>query len=105
MVEDVERDMMAKRVFKYPLEITDSQEVVFDGIVDVLGVAVQGDGLVLYAIVNPDDGRRAKTEVVIRGTGHDLGQDMAGYRFLGTHMTMRGALVWHVWMKDTIEFC
>ncbi len=93
---------MARRVFKYPLEMIESQEIEFTGIVDILSVAVQGDGLVLYAIVNPDDKRKAKVEVLIRGTGHDLGQDMTGYVFMDTHITHRGALVWHVWRSGEV---
>lgn len=94
---------MARRVFKYPLEVTEHQKVRFVGFVDVLSVAVQKQQLVLYAIVNPDDKRQSEAEIEIRGTGHDLGQDMAGYRFLGSHMTFGGGLVWHVWVNDTIK--
>lgn len=94
---------MSRRVFKYPLKVEDSQEIEFTGFVDILSVAVQGDDMVLYAIVNPDDARKTKTEIIIRGTGHDLGRCMEGFTYMGSHVTHGGALVWHVWMGNVWE--
>ncbi len=91
---------MSRRVFKYPLRIENSQTVRFTGFVEILSVAVQQQQLVLYVVVNPDDKRESELEVFIRGTGHDLGQDVSGYRFMGTHMTFGASLVWHVWLGN-----
>lgn len=95
---------MARRVFKYALRVDNEQSLEITGFVDVLSVAVQRDELVLYAIVNPDDSRVGVVEILIRGTGHDLGQDIAGWRFLDSHLMAGGRLVWHVWMNDTVSW-
>lgn len=95
---------MATRVFKYKLEIESQQSLDITGLVDVLSVAVQRDELVLYAITNSDDTRVCVVEILLRGTGHDIGQEIAGWTFLGSHLMAGGRLVWHVWVNGTISW-
>ena len=69
---------MTTRIFKYPIEVTDDQEVILPVGARVLNVQVQQAGhgrnrapqLVLYALVD-DSALMHKRHVYILGTGHD----------------------------------
>lgn len=63
-----------KRVFKYPLKLTDSQVVKMPRPAQLLSVIEQDGDLVLYAVV--DDAMNCVTETIhifIRGTGNPMG--------------------------------
>lgn len=80
-------------VYKYQLQITDSQTVMMPKGAEVLSVAAQGDSLSLWAKVNPD-APMEKRKFYVHGTGHKIGAEVAIYR--GTAMMYGGDLVLHV---------
>lgn len=62
-----------------------------------ISVALQGDKLCLWAIVDTDEPKVTRT-VLIAGTGHPISSEMSADRFVGTFMVNGGALVFHVFV-------
>ena len=85
------------KIFKYPLEITDRQEVNIKGLVKVLSVAEQKGNIILYAMVNEESNANYIVVVKIYGTGQEISPSvMDHFKFLGTVSHMGGDLMWHV---------
>lgn len=96
-----------RRIFKYPLEVTDSQELELPVGAQMLSVTCQRGKIMLYAIVDTKAGvygKQEKRNVRIFGTGHviDVYHGKHGeYDFLGTvQMKLVGEdeLVWHIFI-------
>ena len=85
-------------VYKYELEITDTQEVRLYEFYTILKIAEQGGKLFMWVEVNP---RRDFSYATIRifGTGHPLDYDKPL-----THLetVLMDYFVWHVYFQDTI---
>ena len=82
---------MNKVIWKFPLNLTDIQDVLLPIGAQILSVAEQNGVICLWAVVDPEaeDGTRL---IEIHGTGNDFGP---GNRlFLGT--VVMNAFVWHV---------
>lgn len=89
-----------KTIWKYPLDITDSQVLTIPKGAHFLSVIEQSDIPVLYALVNPSLPTE-QTEVLIRGTGHPIDEaHLPRYVFLGTVGTHSGTLVWHIFVES-----
>jgi len=87
-----------KTIWKYPLEITDSQTVEAPEGAEFISVIEQNGMPTLYAIVNPHAVRKASYGVQIRGTGHPIESTLLpSYRFLGTVQTDK--FVWHIFVE------
>ena len=96
-----------RRIFKYPLKITDTQIIKVPAGASALSVINQKEIPVLYAII-PEDNDPEVTknfEIRIYGTGHTLPCDSRDFKFLGTVPTHGGDLVWHVFYKDHGYWC
>ena len=97
---------MAIKIFKYPLQLTDYQEIEIPSPAVVLSVVDQYGTLCLYAMVETDeevsldeyDMIYKKVPVLIRGTGHDL-KDAYYARFMAS-IPMHNGLVWHVFIDE-----
>lgn len=79
-----------KRIYKYPLTVTDNQTVPMPKGAEILTVQVQGGTPCLWAMVDlrePEEDRR----ILTYGTGHIV--DLEG-RYIGTYQM--SALVFHV---------
>lgn len=103
-------------IHKFPLQITDVQEVKFTGrIVEYLSVQVQNDELCLWAVVNlrPQrfgqsskllDRELPRRRVLVTGTGNPMpaaySEKNSDWKYLGTVQTHGGAGVWHVFIED-----
>ncbi len=87
-----------KKIYKYGLEITDTQDLLIVGFREVLSVTVQYGNLALYAVVDTEDPKTTSIAISIRGTGHNYDLD-SSWTFLGTHQMAGGNLIWHVWYK------
>lgn len=85
-----------KRVFKYPIEVTDVQTVDAPADWEPLSVQMQGETLCLWALID-DDQPTTSHRVFVHGTGHEVhaGAD----RFVGTFQVGGGALVFHVFTE------
>lgn len=89
-----------KRVWKFPLQATDEQEVFLPQGAELLSVAFQGDNLCMWALINDDpDVPRHRRVIDIAGTGHPLEDGSIRHAFVGTafHPTM--SLVFHVFER------
>lgn len=83
-----------KRIYKYPLQITDKQEIELPVTAEVVAVQAQGDELFFWAAVDISEKTKPRVFRVI-GTGHDI-PDGKFLHYLGTVQTHGGVLVWHV---------
>ena len=86
-----------KRVYKYPLEITDEQSVSLPCEARPLCVKLQNGKPYLYALVDPSIQHDEVRTVRCAGTGHDI-ED--GYdTYLGTILTPNYSFVFHFFIK------
>lgn len=85
------------KIFKYPLEVTDMQEIRAPIGMKPLSVQVQKKTLCLWAAVDSSKSDVMHT-VHIYGTGHDV-DDHVKDHFVGTVQMMDGDLVLHVFCK------
>lgn len=87
------------KIYRYPLEVTDDQEIVIQGI--VLSVVSQnGQDLVLYAT---HDERVPKHKVMIHisGTGTPIPERILhGWHFVSTVVIYNGKMSVHIFMKE-----
>lgn len=83
-----------KRIYKYPLQVTDKQEIELPLTATVLSVQADGDKLFFWALVDINEKTKPRVFRVI-GTGHDI-PDFKFLHYLGTVQTHGGSLVWHV---------
>lgn len=104
---------MTHSIYRYPLEITDTQYVAIPYAAHTLSVACVRGELSLYALVDaPDAAIRAEDEgdptlvhtktqlrITIVGTGHQIAELPS--RFLGT-VAMPSGLVWHVFSDESL---
>ncbi|MGO3895373.1 DUF7352 domain-containing protein [Brevibacterium aurantiacum] len=88
-----------RRVFKYPLEVTDRQFIDTFAGWKPLSLQVQGDEVCLWAEVD-DESTTARYRVFVHGTGHALHPDAEV--FAGTFQLMNGGLIFHVF-TETLE--
>lgn len=81
-----------RRVYKYPLELVDHPQLVhMPGDAAIVHFAMQGDIPTIWAIVDPYLSSREARNFVIRGTGHNLNEEL---HYIGT--TQHDAFVWHL---------
>lgn len=84
-------DSSVKTIFKYPIEVVDSQEIKMPIGAEVLTVQVQGDIPCLWALVESSVPSESRT-ILIFGTGHPVSG--LNNKYIGTFQL--GALVFHV---------
>lgn len=82
-----------KTIWKFPLQVQDVQVVQMPLPAQVLCVQPQGDGVCLWAEVDPN-GERVNIEIAIIGTGHPI-PDEAHKRYVNTFQMHGGTLVFH----------
>lgn len=89
-----------KKIFKYPLLITGTQIIEIPKSFQVTLIAEQksvfGDGLMLWALVNPEEDK-VKLQIKIHGTGHDIDTDK--FSFISS-VIMANGLVWHIFIES-----
>ena len=85
-----------KRIFKYPLRITYTQELSLPIGSEILSVANQDDNIVLYALVDDSLPCTHNYQVRIYGTG-DVATDEAD--FVGTVSMHNSRFMFHVFTR------
>lgn len=88
-----------KRIYKYPLEIMDVQEVDLPKGAQILSVQAQYGIPNIWALV---DDKQTKTEkVIIRiiGTGYQI-PDANSLEYIGTVQLINGSVVFHVFKNS-----
>lgn len=82
-----------KKIYKFPLNITDSQKISIDWDAKLLSVQMQENALTLWALVRTTNGTGYKT-IRIFGTEHEI-PDGLHLSYIGTVQDSYGG-VWHV---------
>lgn len=88
---------MAKRIWKYMLELKDEQTIMMPAGAMILSVQTQKDMPMLWAMVDPTRAFSPRRFAVF-GTGSNE-FDANGLAFLGTIQQRAGGLVWHVFER------
>ena len=82
-------------IYKYPLKLTEEQEVEMYDYAEVLSAHKQYQNICIWAKVNTDNWK-SKRKFYIRGTGHELNLP-SNVQFIGT--VIMDTLVFHVWVS------
>lgn len=86
---------MFKRIWKYQLHTTDTQNLTMPVGAEILTVQTQ-NGPCLWVLVDPDAEMEKRT-IETFGTGHAIPDTPVGERkYIGTYQLHNGALVFHV---------
>jgi len=80
-------------IWKIPLTIQDTQQIMLPKGYEFLHVDMQGFQLWMWVILNPE-AEKLPVTIVVKGTGHWINEDY-DFLHLGTVLTLDG-LVWHV---------
>jgi hypothetical protein len=89
-----------KKIYKYVIPTTDESELQLPAGAQILSVMEQGNGIVLYAIVNTSVEVTKTVSVRVVGTGHRIDFDLNEYKFIGTVSLHGGVLMFHVFCFD-----
>lgn len=81
-------------VYKYPVPIGDTVEIVLPEGAQILKVAVQMNESMMWALVNPHN-KHVTRKFRFAGTGHHL-DPSKNYSFIDTFMMNGGSLVFHI---------
>jgi hypothetical protein len=96
---------MTSKIFKYPIEVTDTQTIKLPAGSRILSVMNQYEKIVLYALVSDNEKDTKEVSIRIVGTGHVIDffipalEFGGGYTFLGTVSLHDGRLMFHVFYK------
>ena len=91
---------MAKVIYKYQLQVTDSQRLKIHSGFEFMSVQSQFDGISLWALVDTDK-PMVEYEVLIYGTGYEIYEPEHKYNYVGTVQTYNGNYVWHIFIRNT----
>lgn len=86
-----------KTIWKFSLDLTDSQNLMLPSGAQLLSVAMQGPALCLWALVDPQ-GAKERRQIEIRGTGHPI-EGADELVFIGTVLQNGGQFVWHIFER------
>jgi len=84
------------RIYKYPIETTDDQEIKMPSEAHILCVQVQGGIPYLWARVDPDAPSCVRM-ISVFGTGHPIEGHLD---YIGTYQLDGGSLVFHVYERE-----
>ncbi len=87
-----------KKIFKYELQVTDSQTITMPKGAQIISAQVQNNKPVLWDIVD-EFAKDDYTIINMVGTGHEIKFDH-GYTFLSTIQLHGGMLVFHIFYKN-----
>ena len=87
------------RIWKYPLAVTDSQELRLPKGARVLSIQAQHAVPTLWALVDPQAKDTELWQFVTIGTGHLAPPDLAMFQFFSTYQLSGGTLVFHVFLR------
>lgn len=83
-------------IWKYPLDLTDTQNVMMPKSAKILTAQVQGDSLCLWALVNPDAPKQRR-KIEILGTVNPAPD--VNRRYISTVQMIGGSVVWHIFER------
>lgn len=85
---------MTKTIWKFNIDVRDSQRVILPSQSELLSVATQDGHICIWALVDPRQ-PNCEREIVMRGTGHTA-EGLKGRDFIGTVLIANDSLVFHV---------
>lgn len=85
-----------RKVYKYPLRVTDEQEIEIPYNAECLSVQMQDGQVCLWALVNPD-AVMSKLRILIAGTGHPIDENEI-FKYISTFQMHGGKLVFHAFI-------
>lgn len=95
---------MKTTIWKYELEITDSQVIKMPKFATILTVQMQGVTPCLWALVDPSNPPIEGREIQIFGTGHPIENEIGMDRkYIGTIQLHGGSLVFHVFEPISVH--
>jgi hypothetical protein len=91
------RHLQMHTIYKYPIEITDSQKVLMPQGAQILTAQFNNGRLCLWALVNASEAVLMERTIRIQGTGNPVA-DPYLLKYIGTdqHVVNGTTLVWHV---------
>lgn len=90
---------MKKKIYKYPIEIKDKQQLELPVGAEILSVQTQYGEVQMWALVDPNAQKETRMFEVF-GTGNDVYYDMGVDRvFISTIQLEGGALVFHIFER------
>lgn len=92
---------MTRKIFKYPLNITDTQQVMIPEGAKVLTAQVQNSSPCLWVLCEPNAPLAPRT-INIHGTGHTVSEDAGEY--VSSFQMYGGSLVFHVFAVPEDDF-
>ena len=92
-----------RKIYTYPLEVTDYQTVEVKGPAILLSVAEQNNQIVMYAMAD-DLEYGILVDVRRIGTGNPRRDDIDNCKFLGTVKLANGGLMFHVFARHSNNF-
>lgn len=90
-----------KTIHKYTLLITDELQIWLPQGAELLDVQNQNERLCLWVLAEPDAEKECRHFRIV-GTGNPI-PDAHKLTFVGTVQMKNGALVWHVFEKETVN--
>lgn len=84
-----------KKIYKYPLNITDTQEIEMPSGSIILKGGEQFGELFIWSIVDPESELIESRTICIFGTGNELPYNINRHRYIDTIISENG-LVWHI---------
>ncbi len=84
-------------IFKYPIQITDEQEIFLPDKANILTVQTQYGQPHIWALCNPKEVPMSRT-LFICGTGNPI-DSIADKKYIGTFQMDNGLFVWHLFEK------
>ncbi len=95
---------MNMRIFKYPLEIVESQAILVPKGSKYISLLSQNDRPCVYAAVDPLCEEFEDWFFEMRGTGHVIDEEtLRSAQFLGTITTHDSRFVWHIWRTGRLQ--
>ena len=89
--------MGTRTIYKYPLRLTEKQNVLIPLHSRLISVKSINDQLYLYAMIDPEQTRTDNVEILIYGTGHVF-DSLLSFNHLET--VVEHGFVWHVFRGE-----
>ncbi|TPG68647.1 hypothetical protein EEL31_09010 [Brevibacillus laterosporus] len=87
-----------KTIWKYTLNIADTQTLEFPVGSEILSAVEQDGKIVMYALVNPNQDEKMIIRVRVYGTGHEVNDEIQSYKFLNS-VKFSDTLIMHVFYE------
>lgn len=88
-------------IYKYPIEVTDTQVVRMPKNAEILSIQVQNETVCLWAKVDSNEKVMEERSISVYGTGHPMVHIGGKEIFLGTIQLAAGKLVFHVFERTS----